>query len=196
MAALHQPVVLGAEPPLTHTRSIGCLTAPHIFSPTECRTIIGLGLAEPLTTGLMQTPLEGYRRCRHRFVMEDGDNAWIFQRLQSLVLRVNEQFKFRLANFAEGMQFTKYVDGDVIHWHIDTGTDVASTRKISLSVQLSAPTEYEGGTFEMFPEGEPTFARNQGSVIVFPSYLTHRVTRITNGERYSLVVWAHGPAFS
>ena len=36
----------------------------------------------------------------------------------------------------------------------------------------------------------------QGSFIMFPSYMKHRVTPVTSGTRYSAVTWAYGPSFS
>lgn len=35
----------------------------------------------------------------------------------------------------------------------------------------------------------------QGTATVFPGFVLHRVTPVTTGARYSLTVWAHGPAF-
>ena len=40
---------------------------------------------------------------------------------------------------------------------------------------------------------ESTDAR--GSATLFPSYLLHRVTPVEAGERHSMTIWAHGPAF-
>jgi PKHD-type hydroxylase len=191
-----QPTILGDYEATRHSGALGCVAVPGVFSASECQKIVDLGLSESLSAGLMQTPLEGYRRCQFRFLDATEESSWILSRLRDVVLRFNEAYQFRLSNFAEGMQFTRYESGGVIHWHVDNGKGLSSTRKISLSVQLSAPTDYEGGTFQMCPDGEPHFSRNQGSVIVFPSFLTHRVTEVTRGVRYALVVWAHGPAFS
>lgn len=35
----------------------------------------------------------------------------------------------------------------------------------------------------------------RGSVIIFPSYVWHRVKPVTRGKRYSLVVWNLGHPF-
>ena len=40
-----------------------------------------------------------------------------------------------------------------------------------------------------------TEIRPQGSVIVFPSFVWHRVTPVTKGTRYSLVLWTCGQPF-
>lgn len=80
---------------------------------------------------------------------------------------------------------------------------VGKVRKISLTINLNAPGEYEGGNlmFDFGPncEGERYHEckeiRPQGSIIVFPSFLDHCVTPIEKGTRYSLVLWVLGRPF-
>lgn len=101
------------------------------------------------------------------------------------------------------MQFTEYHEEDQGHydWHIDTMFELnsPSERKLSMVIQLSDPSDYEGGELEIRPFAlEPPPAdklKGQGSVIVFPSLLHHRVTPITKGTRYSLVAWMEGPSW-
>jgi PKHD-type hydroxylase len=78
-----------------------------------------------------------------------------------------------------------------IHWNQDTGFD----RKLSVTVQLSDPEHYEGGDFEFSEVEMPdrAEAKKRGTVLVFPSYLTHRVSPVTKGKRVSLVAWFEGP---
>ena len=99
------------------------------------------------------------------------------------------------------MQFTEYNAEDEGHynWHLDTmfQSPNPSQRKLSMIIQLSDPNEYEGGVFEMQPwmmESPPADKlKNQGTVLVFPSLVHHRVTPVTKGTRYSLVAWMEGP---
>lgn len=99
------------------------------------------------------------------------------------------------------MQFTEYNANDEGHynWHIDTMFQSSNLthRKLSMVIQLSDPNEYEGGQLEIQPwVMEPPPAdklKNQGSVVIFPSLLHHRVTPVTKGTRYSLVAWMEGP---
>jgi PKHD-type hydroxylase len=37
--------------------------------------------------------------------------------------------------------------------------------------------------------------RRKGTVIVFPSFMMHRVTEITEGQRNSIVGWISGPPY-
>jgi PKHD-type hydroxylase len=82
-------------------------------------------------------------------------------------------------------------------WHVDVGGGVLSTRKISIVIQLDHPTDYEGGDL-ILKRGagdEPVF-KQKGSVVMFPSYMLHRVTPVTGGLRRTAVLWATGPHFS
>jgi len=99
------------------------------------------------------------------------------------------------------MQFTEYDSGDegFYDWHNDVmwTSPNCSHRKLSMSIQLSDPSEYEGGDLEiqtlMSKPPDPTVLRKQGNVFVFPSFYMHRVTPVTKGTRYSLVAWMEGP---
>jgi PKHD-type hydroxylase len=98
------------------------------------------------------------------------------------------------------MQFTQYdaADEGFYNWHNDVLWDSPNCghRKLSMVIQLSDPSEYEGGDLEIQPlhlgPPDPTVLRKQGNVIVFPSFLMHRVTPVTKGTRYSLVAWMEG----
>ncbi|MFD0388339.1 2OG-Fe(II) oxygenase [Tistrella bauzanensis] len=65
-----------------------------------------------------------------------------------------------------------------------------------MSIQLSAPEDYAGGDLVLEPQAVPiTGPRRRGTAIAFPSYVVHEVTPVTQGQRYSLVAWIHGPGF-
>jgi PKHD-type hydroxylase len=82
-------------------------------------------------------------------------------------------------------------------WHSDIGEGViARQRKLTMVAQLSEPRDYEGGALEVWPSNAILAApRDRGTLTFFPSYLLHRVTPVTAGERFSLTQWAHGPSF-
>lgn len=106
-------------------------------------------------------------------------------------------FGFDVQNFAE-IQYTEYYASDSGHydWHADVfwnNTKTMYDRKLSLTIQLSNPDEYEGGDFEFQHVETPTDIKKKGTVLVFPSYLYHRVTPVTRGLRKSLVAWFEGP---
>lgn len=95
-------------------------------------------------------------------------------------------------------QFSQYREGDFYNWHhdIDWCSSLHYDRKLSMTIQLSDENDYEGGDLEFLEWQHPIKGiRTRGSVIVFPSYLTHRVTKITDGCRESLTNWIEGPRF-
>lgn len=120
----------------------------------------------------------------------------VFYRLQTWAEKVNaEVFGFDLRTFPK-LQFAEYHGSESGHfdWHIDnnwTG-DEAMGRKLSLVVMLSAPSDFDGGKFELH-HGAPILA--QGDVVAFPSFHRHRVTPVTRGIRRSMAAWFHGPPF-
>jgi len=111
-------------------------------------------------------------------------------------MEVNQRYKFQLTGFRERFQLASYTGKGHFDWHSDLGRSETSTRKMSLSVQLSDPATYEGGGLEFFGQDKLILPRAIGTVIVFPSFLIHRVTPVMRGTRLSLVAWVHGAAFS
>ena len=118
-------------------------------------------------------------------------------------------------NNCETPQITEYKKGQFYKWHSDGTSDrlsmytkeqvgdnellLGNVRKLSMTILLN--DDYKGGQFQFqnFDKGKPTIInppiKNKGSVIVFPSSMVHRVTPITKGVRYSVVVWFLGPPF-
>jgi PKHD-type hydroxylase len=101
--------------------------------------------------------------------------------------------------FTPALQFTIYRESRRSHytWHADVfwETDQIFQRKLSMVIQLSDPSTYEGGELELDCNVQPQQSelRKRGSIIVFPSFLHHRVTPVTKGVRNSLVTWQEGP---
>ena len=100
----------------------------------------------------------------------------------------------------EKVKILRYENGGKYKWHTDTGAKETSTRKLTAVVQLSDETLYEGGDLEFGitdDSGEKNYTapRTRGSIIIFPSFLSHRVTPITKGRRYSLITWMLGDCF-
>ena len=103
-----------------------------------------------------------------------------------------------IRGFHEHIQFTVYEGDDkgFYRWHVDNNmqSDVPP-RKLSMTVQLSDPSEYTGGELQLHDGEVQTAVNNRGHVVIFPSYVLHRVQPVTSGIRRSLVVWANGPGF-
>jgi PKHD-type hydroxylase len=121
-----------------------------------------------------------------------------YQRFSHVVRHINaEVYRFDITGL-ENLQYTVYhgSEGGHYDWHIDYGAHNPRPRKISLTVQLSEPTAYEGGELQ-FRAGPQTGTapKRRGTIVAFPSFFLHRVTPVTSGIRKSLVIWAAGPEF-
>lgn len=105
-------------------------------------------------------------------------------------------YNFDIATIFD-VQFTEYnADEQQFYgWHHDINftADTGYDRKISVIIQLSDPEDYEGGEFEFQELQAPETFKKRGSVLTFPSYLTHQVKPVTKGTRHSLVTWVEGP---
>jgi PKHD-type hydroxylase len=122
----------------------------------------------------------------------------IYKIIHQLVGKANSDFfNFRLGEIRERLQYTVYSSEDQGHydWHVDMGP-CRGRRKLSVVCQLSDPSEYEGGELQFNDGRLITAEKDKGTVVIFPSYLLHRVTPVTKGTRRSLVLWVEGPSFS
>jgi PKHD-type hydroxylase len=124
---------------------------------------------------------------------------FLYDRIGYIARQLNGQFfDFDIWGFVEHLQYTVY-NGEESHytWHIDRAGGIGDApRKLSLVLQLSDPSEYEGGDLEIFDGPEPIkIEKKKGMVTAFPSFVLHRVTPVTKGIRKTLVVWLTGPRF-
>jgi predicted 2-oxoglutarate/Fe(II)-dependent dioxygenase YbiX len=126
--------------------------------------------------------------------------------LNEIAFLINQEyFAFDIDRVDEA-QFSIYNEKNLgkYDWHIDTtfANNKLYQRKISIVIQLTDSNKYEGGNIELdgrlygvdwnnFKE----FARNKGAVIVFPTFIPHRVTEVTKGTRHSLIGWVTGKKF-
>lgn len=174
---------------------------PDCLDAAACDRVIELARRFPATDGRVGTKdikQEEIRRSRIWFFEPTAELDFIFAPLRDAVQRVNEGFRLEISGFGTGCQVACYSSDVQGHydWHIDLGTGRFSTRKLSLTVQLSAAESYEGGDLEFHLSGlDRKRMRQQGTLIAFPSFHEHRVTPVTRGERFSLVAWADGPPF-
>jgi PKHD-type hydroxylase len=141
------------------------------------------------------------RRSTIRWLDVQGAHNDIAQTIMRFVHTANRNnFGFDLWAMNE-IQFTEYhgTQNGKYDWHHDVFWDNPQPfdRKLSFILQLSDPADYEGGEFEFFGgiQAPGELFKPRGSVLVFPSFFTHRVLPVTSGERNSLVSWVEGPKF-
>ena len=168
----------------------------------------GVGYVDPKT----KFELTEVRKIRDSNVSWIGD-VWLKKLLKPYVDRANQKagWNFNLNN-SEDCQFTIYNQGQYYAWHTDADEKLYENkewkglmRKLSVTVSLSNPEDYEGGLleFDLRNIGEINTSEiikckeilPKGSIVVFPSYTWHRVSPVTSGTRLSLVQWNLGPGF-
>ena len=140
-----------------------------------------------------------HRRSFNSWIHPNEHTSWIYERLTQIIQQNNQNyFNFDLT-MIENLQFTYYSSKEdgCYKGHVDPlDWKIPHNRKLSIVVQLSSPDDYEGGELKLYNSCEPTVIKKErGLTITFPSYTLHEVTPVTEGERYSLVAWVHGPAF-
>ena len=136
-----------------------------------------------------------------------------------------ENFLYDLSHIdGENMQYTRYEKGEYYDWHNDSGLSIhfkpefnggvegASinnqnahldylnkqteyVRKLSFTLQLSDPDDYEGGNVQLINEANQNYIapRQRGTIILFDARTQHRVLKVTKGTRRSIVGWVVGP---
>lgn len=125
---------------------------------------------------------------------EVGTLLWDYTEKANQVLGVNVE------PLAE-IQYTEYVGSEGGHYgyhhDVDWSRNDNYDRKLSITVQLSCPSEYTGGEFQFTEVENPPMdaLKKRGSVLVFPSYLVHAVSPVTRGLRRSVVAWFEGPTW-
>ena len=169
-----------------------------VFSPDQCQEIINIGKSYPQEGGQTFSGAGGepssIRSSTIRWIdYRDPRVEWLVSQLGYMVKEANRQlYKLDLYGFTEKLQFTEY-EGQGRHydWHPDIGPNM-SKRKISIVVQLSDEKDYEGGELLINTGQLLVPSKSQGSVILFPSFLMHKVEPLRSGNRYSLVSWVSG----
>jgi PKHD-type hydroxylase len=147
------------------------------------------------------------------------NDRWIYKEILPYVHEANKNAGWNFDwNFSESCQFTKYKLNQYYDWHCDSfykpynnlndPNTQGKIRKLSMTCQLTDGSEYTGGELQFdFRNYEPHMREEErhvltvkeilpkGSIIVFPSFVWHRVQPVTKGIRYSLVVWHLGYPF-
>ena len=173
------------------------------FGPAEVDRITALGDAlarERAQLVSAQDPLGRKRITDVAWLVRGAETNWLFARLEEIAQRLNSQYyKYDLyGELRERLQYTIDESGQGGHydWHVDHGAAMPDARKLSISVQLSDPSDYQGCDLELqFGDDVVAAPRTRGTVVAFASYVLHRVSPVTAGTRKSLVAWVSGPEF-
>ena len=147
------------------------------------------------------------------------NDRWLYKEIHPYINEANRLAGWNFEwDWSESCQFTKYGVGQYYGWHCDSWempydkpedpNTHGKIRKLSVTISLSDPSEYDGGNLEFDFRNNADWAENRkakikecteirprGSIIVFPSFCWHRVNPVTRGTRYSLVIWNLGWPF-
>ena len=171
---------------------------------------------------------EGIRKSSNAWI--NGSN-WLAGFVWYYITKANrENFRYDIEGLdSNEIQYTEYKKGEYYDWHVDDdinrcmindklltsdvnqGENLAILngeyiRKLSFSIQLSDPEDYEGGELEFKANNygserrgdftlDDTFftPTKKGTIIIFDSRVRHRVCEVKSGVRKSLVGWVVGP---
>ena len=121
------------------------------FSPEQCEAIINacekpLWIQGEVNEGQIDKKLRNVRQ-QGLMMNEEG---WPHTRILELMKQANEaRYKFDVSGFMnyDAPMIMEYGKGCHYDWHIDVGKAVPN-RKLSFTIQLSKPEDYEGGDLE------------------------------------------------
>jgi len=190
--------------------------------PRICDNIIRYGLSKQekmaVTGGigdkkLNKEEIRDLKRKRFSDIVWLND-PWIYKEIYPYIYTANKNAGWNYQyDVSEAAQFTKYKLNQHYDWHCDSwdkpyekeGPEKGKIRKISMTLQLTDGSEYKGGELEFDFRNYDPHMRDaskhvitvkeilpKGSIVVFPSFLWHRVQPVTKGVRYSLVLWTLG----
>ena len=172
------------------------------FTPDELIKIEGMTSNlewEDAATGQDTTSkVSDYRKSRIKWCPQALEWEWVYAKLHDMLMEANDSlWKFDLSGMRESIQYTEYYGSNSggYEWHMDCGAGIQSQRKLSVTVQLSHPSEYEGGDLQFNLGNILTAPRVQGAAVIFPSFYLHRVTPLTSGVRKSFVLWVGGEPY-
>lgn len=178
-----------------------CLLSPSYFDDDFCTRVTQHALSLPVEDIEYEADDAGvtlFRKSRARYLETEAAYPFTTTLFACLEAANDLLFDFSLSGDVEAPHFLEYHSsaGGRFDWHHDAKTDPTGLlqRQLSLVVQLSDPSEYEGGRLEFADYESPgTPFLERGSVLIFPAKLMHRVTPVTSGLRYSLATSAWGP---
>ncbi|MGE0650790.1 MAG: prolyl hydroxylase family protein [Alphaproteobacteria bacterium] len=157
--------------------------------------VMALGKTRPRKRGVTFNRDKEARNSHVRWIEPDDDSRWLFEQVTRMVNAINAHTWHFDLSYIMNFQFTEYCKGGHYDFHVDEllagGTE---QRKLSFAIPLN--DRYEGGSFMIQHGRAPEVVDVQpGQMVLFPSFLMHRVTPVTRGVRYSLVGWVCGPAW-
>jgi predicted 2-oxoglutarate/Fe(II)-dependent dioxygenase YbiX len=160
----------------------------------ELRTCIDAILPNDIADG----PADGVVKTADVKCIMYKDVAPLLQKIRQRVLDVNKNYfgfdLFETSDY-EILHYNKYtIDKQSEYgWHSDACKNECYDFKLTVLLNLSE--QYSGGGFELFLNGPKEMREYSvpGSLLIFPSWIPHRVKPISDGVRVTLSQFYSGP---
>lgn len=179
----------------------------NYFSREVCEQILNLGLQLPSQSatvgfdGKIGVNTE-HRKSQTRFILKSHPQFnFLFDAMWKMAIQANDEwFGFHLSriDYIQLAEYDSSYQGEYKKHHdvFWINNDPVYHRKLTAVVQLTDPSTYDGGDFEIYdvnhyPNKEDI--RSQGTVTFIPSFVPHAALPVTRGVRYSLACWFDGP---
>jgi PKHD-type hydroxylase len=187
-------------------KSYVVVTTKPVLTPEQCDEVIRLGQSAPNEQAKIGTGTSADSKNKNRYdtKMRVTTIGWIpfdqgspmYSIIEHWMRNTNvNHFGFEGMQITENAQYTEYPKGGFYEWHVDNELvmeHMPPVRKISMTLLLSDPKDFEGGELELIDDKKrPNLKR--GYAIFFASFIRHRVKPIIKGNRKSLVMWFGGP---
>jgi len=178
-----------------------------------CKKILNAGRKKIIEKALT---FKGTNKTKRNCKVAWINDKWIYDIINPFIHTANKDAGWNFQwDWNESSQFTIYEKGHYYGWHVDQLANPSThkskhingkTRKLSLTLQLTEKTKYEGGDFQFkwIEDSKKDLlnvitvddAKDIGTIIIFPSFIHHQVLPVTQGKRESLVNWSIGKEFS
>jgi PKHD-type hydroxylase len=180
----------------TASLDIVSINKSSLFSKEECEKILSSAIEE-LWIPAKVIGNEKLHVARRQKVRGEV-TGFPFMNIRSVTKKANDEiYDFNLLGIIDQdfPQLFKYSEKGYYDWHFDLNIMMPS-RKITFIINLTDPADYQGGKTEFLNiDTSNTDVDEQGSCLIFPSYIPYRINPIKEGNKHILVGHIHGALF-
>lgn len=178
------------------TLDILSLNKASLFSKDECSLIVDSCLDDLWLPARVVGEETLHKANRQK--LRGEPEGFPFDNIRTITKQANDEiYDFRLLGIIDQdfPQIYRYNEGDYYNLHIDL-SPMATTRKMTFIVNLSDPETYEGGEIEFLnTDTSEADLNEQGSILIFPSFLPYKITEVTKGQKDIIMGCIHGAVF-
>tara|TARA_B100001741_G_C16310205_1_gene485476 strand:+ start:99 stop:707 length:609 start_codon:yes stop_codon:yes gene_type:complete len=189
---------------------------PEALTQQQCDQIDHAAASTQQIEGIHFGGEQDHRTSQISWIYDDAISDMICAWMRQANKQAGWQYDLQIP---EAVQYTRYLEDGQYEWHIDGNQDQyaartlvplapnptplnvtsnpqlqGTVRKLSATINLSNPEDYEGGELQLrcYDQLHIFNEAPRGSMVVFPSFMEHRVTSVTSGQRRAAVVWYNG----